>query len=213
MAWYFGYYVTIIRDIIAHYKNKNLDTAEFKKFTAECNTTSKCGYVASSRFKYVHDTIDKWQTPIETWHRRDEKNKMLGDCDDWARFFTHCLNVNGESATFLVMFDDKSGHATCRLKNETVGTFRRVVHKSSELETIASFWYPNWLRIRVYKQHGPEDGYRLECIKTFKRTIDEIQSMPRKRSQGVVLDEFVEMLLHIDPEAYIDLIEELIAEE
>jgi len=199
----------ILSDILSNYKNKNLRTEEFTEFVAECDSTSKCGYIASSQFMYVHDEHEHWQTPIETWHRRCGTGKMCGDCDDWARFFTYCLNANKQGALFLAMYDDESGHATCRLDNETVGTFRRVKHPSDKIEEIAAFWYPRWLRIRVYKQHGPEDGYRLECIKIFRRSLDDVADLPRGKPNGELIGDFIEKLAEIDPEAYADLIEEL----
>ena len=209
MPWYPGYYMMILSDILSNYKNKNLHTKEFTEFVDACDTTSKCGYIASTQFVYTSDKHEHWQTPIETWNRRSGTNKMVGDCDDWARFFTYCLNANDQPALFLAMYDDESGHATCRLDNETVGTFRRVRHSSDDIREIATFWYPRWLRIRVYKQHGPEDGYRLECIKIFRRSLDEVAGIKAGFSRGEAIGDFIEKLAEIDPSAYADLIDEL----
>jgi len=137
---------------------------------------------------------------------------MLGDCDDYARLFCDALSRADCDNYFMVMFDDESGHATCLSDNETVGTFYRVNHGTSNIEKITEFWYPRWLVIRVYKQKPATLGYDLEVVETRRRSYEDIKDIPRNILETKDFGDFIERLAAIDPEIYFEFVEEMMEE-
>jgi hypothetical protein len=89
--WEYGYEVEIGE--ITDYNFEN-DIPEFE-------TIDQVLYYVHYNIKHTKDINDYWQTPEETYYRYDENlNKMLGDCEDHALFFSYLLytklDVNSE---------------------------------------------------------------------------------------------------------------------
>ena len=202
----------MLYDFFAHLKDENLKSNNYEEFMAACNNTSKCGHIAMTRLKYTKDDGEYWQTPTETFGRRNSRGKMLGDCDDYARLFAETLRKAGRDVYFMVMFDDESGHATCLCDNETVGTFYHIDHGTSDIEKIAAFWYPRWLVIRTYRQKPQTLDFELEVVERRTRSYDEIAAIPRKVLNSKLLGDMFDFLAAIDTETYMELMDELLEE-
>jgi len=135
----------------------------YNEFIKACNTTTACGGVKTFGFQYKKDKKDKWQTPLETWNRRNILGQLIGDCEDLARLFVHCL----EDSYLVVVYSKKGAHAFCAQGTETVGTFGRIEHNTNDFGKMASYWYKEWYRVDVYVQH-PFD-YKLEIFRKIRR--------------------------------------------
>lgn len=143
------------------------------KLAQKVTTVTQMASLFIHKFKYTYDKPgeDYWQTPAETWNRRDRKGKILGDCDDYARFAAWVFNINGYDAKILVMYGNKAAHATCLVKFPdeyvTIGTFYRVHHKTLNLKEVITFWYKDWKHIIGYSQD--KDTFELKVSQTIEQ--------------------------------------------
>jgi hypothetical protein len=65
---------------------------DFENDIPEFETIDQVLYYVHYHVKHTKDIDDYWQTPEETYYRYDENlNKMLGDCEDHALFFSYLL--------------------------------------------------------------------------------------------------------------------------
>ena len=51
---------------------------------------------------YISDRKEYWQTPEETYNRRNENSLMLGDCEDFTIFFMYLLDAKLQTETNFV---------------------------------------------------------------------------------------------------------------
>jgi len=199
-----------VYDWIMYYARPELkQRKDLHEYLYRCCTTSHCGSAAIHCFKYVHDdpTEDYWQTPAETWNRRDKSGHFLGDCDDWARFFAECLN--GDKPLLLVMWDSDSGHMTCAIPNyehhtlmsyTTVGTFGRVEHDSWDLEDIVSYWYPAWRGFAIYSQVYTQGEWTIKRTDVYYRKDISGKDKAAKPKFSIPVDELILKLMNADEE-------------
>ncbi len=64
--------------------------------------------------EYTPDENEYWQTPEETYNRRNDKNKMLGDCEDYAIFLSFLLKNKLGVDCYIIhayAFQQKGYHA------------------------------------------------------------------------------------------------------
>ncbi|HDQ59969.1 MAG TPA: hypothetical protein ENN30_02135 [Candidatus Woesearchaeota archaeon] len=185
--------------------------ASFEKLVDFADSSFKMGAIATYMWEYVSDVEDYWQTALETFNRRTDTKtfftkirKFMGDCDDSAGF-THYMSVkHGEHSYLLAMWgnDSKgnsSGHATNYLKNrnETIGTFGRISHKSSSIDDVAEYWYPDLRGWTLYEINQDGTEYNVVERKVF---IGGRKANISGRKQMMTIDAFVKKLDKIDPE-------------
>ena len=162
----------MLLDWLSYYLNKkqwkSLQT--FDEFVGFCGSPARCGQAAIHHFSYRFDGDEHlWQSPKTTWERRGLFNKMLGDCEDWARFFCLCLNKNcDEDAVLMVVSSSKKCHATCVSRNWTIGTYYRIKHPSNKYKDIAEFFVSDWNKIKIYSQET-DGNFQLRKILQIER--------------------------------------------
>ena len=172
---------------------------DFDAYIKEVNTPSKAGSISIERWEYVSDTGgDYWQTPEETYNRINSLGQFQGDCDDIARFLLCGMNRSGHKAFMYVMWDNQTGHATCAIEEdgtiETIGTFHRVNHYTTNRKEAAEYWYPNLKGMIVYKQDPYSYALKqvafIEGKSSNKSETSEFSLMK--------LEDFVEKMSKID---------------
>jgi len=189
-------------------------TPDFDTFMKSISSTSKAGSISIWRWNYEPDPVEKWQTPKETYTRRDTFGRFIGDCDDIARFLLCGLNRNGHNAYLYAMWDEEHGHATCAVEEgeiETIGTFHRISHFTKDRKEVAEYWYNNLLGLLVYKQ----DPNTFELKLVYEYTNPENKRVGTN-ALTTPIDRFVKKMKKLHPESVeiiLQTIDESVARE
>ena len=180
------------------YRKELRQNGDFERFLNYLDTPSKANAVGMWVFDYTADKEDYWQTAEETFERRDEKGDMIGDCDDLAILNATALDRNGLEAYVLTMwgkdeFGRTMGHATTYLSDshETIGTFGRITHATTDLARIARYWYPELHGWALYKIKKDGKWERVES-----GVVKDVENV----GMSQVLKEFVDSICRkLDP--------------
>lgn len=74
----------------------------------------------SRNMVYVSDEGDYWQTPEETFYRRNDENKMMGDCEDKVILLQYIIDIQFHIPSYMIIVqlpNEKGAHAMTYVDN------------------------------------------------------------------------------------------------
>jgi hypothetical protein len=103
---------------------------------------------------YVSDNGDYWQTPEETFYRRNENNKMMGDCEDKAIFLCYLANkLNLDSSVVTT-----KNHAVTKVENWYYGfsdySYNKYISLNDKIIYTIPFSEIIWMTVNYHDSVG-----------------------------------------------------------
>jgi hypothetical protein len=139
-------------------------TFEGSEEIPEFNDINEVVRYVGKNISYTPDKNDYWQTPEETFYRRDENNKMMGDCEDFVIFTQFLIESQLHISTFLafVEFPDSKDYHAFLFTNEyyyevqATGYIIPLPHLRNDIKIIYIIPYSEvmWMTVNYHNNVG-----------------------------------------------------------
>jgi hypothetical protein len=84
---------------------ENMYDYYFENDIPEMTSINDVIFYIRDHIEYTGDDGEYWQLPEETYYRRNDENKMLGDCEDFVILFQYLVETKLNISTCLISVD------------------------------------------------------------------------------------------------------------